>query len=261
MAHNGWIALPRDIEEHWLWLDPRRFQMWLQLVFGAAWEDTFIMVGNVQIPLKRGQIAVSTRSLMRRWGCCSQMATQFLRTLDKSGIIKREFKCKLTVITIVDFDNYQPTFSDKIEAQPKPKKSGNAVRDAQPIKEVKNKEEKNNNTSIPFSKETEQKFFDNAVNDEENIKSLVVLLGLDENQVKEQLNVFLHDNVLRKNAHPDYDDFIKHFKFWCEKRKGKKGGGGATQKQTDNDRTKQSSALRGTEISNKPASRYKNETF
>ena len=45
-GNTGWIALSRAIQHHWIWEEPRRLKMWIQLLFLAKYEDAEIMVGE-----------------------------------------------------------------------------------------------------------------------------------------------------------------------------------------------------------------------
>jgi hypothetical protein len=255
---SGWIALPRDIEKYWIWADARRFKMWIHLVFNAKWEDSMVIIGNSQVTLKRGQLAVSTRELMRQWGCCCEMATAFLKNLEISGMIEREISTKYSIITIVDFDMYQPATGVLPMATAKPKAQPKAIREAVQNKEIK-KENNNKNIIVFYSKEQEDKFFHEVIANEGIIQSLAVVLQLKPMEVKDALYVFLNDIRLREVGHSDKNDFVTHFKHWYGKKE--KGGGGAASKKVNYEANKQQSARRGTEISNKPNKDYKNDAF
>ena len=245
MTNNGWIALPRNIVAHWLWQDSRRFQMWIHLVFCAAWEDTCVYNGNAKIELKRGQFASSTRKLIKQWGCCTDTATSFLRILEKSNLITRHSEGRLTIITILDYDNYQPFFTDK--------SATSTVHNVEQHKQYNNKEEK---IFLTFSRDNENQFFKQAITDNECLSSLCVLLCANNDTIIKELNIFLHEILVRKNSHHNFEEFITHFRNWYDKKLKKAAGA-----QSKNVNENSSDARRGTEISNKSTNRYKSETF
>jgi hypothetical protein len=255
---NGWIALPRDIERYWIWADARRFKMWIHLVFSAKWEDSMTIIGNTQVKLKRGQVAVSTRELMRQWGCCCEMATAFLRNLETSGMITREINKQYSIISIVDYDMYQPSSGAQSSPIAKPKIQHKAVREAVQNKEI-NKEEKKIKSSILFSFENEQKFYNEVKENDNTINSLCVVLNIQASEVQKKLHVFLTDIRLREKGHKDTADFINHFRYWCEKKL--KSVNAPTDKISNDSNNQQQSARRGTEISNKPNKDYKTDAF
>jgi hypothetical protein len=137
----------------------------------------------------------------------------------------------------------------------------------QPINNINNLNNNNfninnnnsNNRSVVFCFEAEKRFFEGVVSDDEQLKSLSVVLNIDPPEIKNRLDVFLNDVSLRKYGHKDATDFVTHFRFWCEK----KQRDSASSKQTDNDKSdkQQQSARKGTEISNKPYKDYKNSAF
>jgi hypothetical protein len=256
MTTNGWIALPRDIEYNWIWLDARRFQMWLQLIFSAAWDDGFVMIGNKKISIKRGQFVTSVRRLMSRWHCSSKMTTSFIRILEEAGMITRTFIGRATVITIINYDKYQPIFSTNYAPNIATKKSQNVVRQLQQIKKNEEEQKANKNFSN-FSKEKEQDFFNQAIASKETFDSLSKILKIDFETLKENMTIFFNEVLLSKKPHGNTESFILHFRNWCELKKKKRhtmSQSKKTQHDTNNSR-------RGNEISNLPNSRYNEEEF
>jgi hypothetical protein len=258
---SGWIALPREVINCWLWNDDRRFKMWLYLVINAKWQESIIYINGNTITLKRGQLAVSTRELMNKWGCSCEMATSFLRRLESSGLITRENCKRFSIVTIVNYDIFQPM--NECQTLPKPKRNiqPKAVRQMTQNKE-RDKEIKKNISSM-FSTENEEKFFNETIENNEIIKSLSIVFKLSEKDIKDEIYVFLHDVRLIQHAHKDAHDFVTHFKYWFAKQI--KGRGGAAPKKTNYDISKQQQQQfrdkRGTEISNRTNRSYKNDAF
>jgi hypothetical protein len=233
--------------------------MWIHLVFNARWEDSLIIIGNNQVLLKRGQIAVSTRELMKQWGCCCDMATAFLRALEFSGMITRENFPKYSIISIVNFDTYQPKNADQFQLLSDTENPTTAVRKTVQYKRNKEKEKINIIIDNGFSAEKENDFYEKIKDNSNTISSLCVVFNEKPQKIKDELFVFLNDITLRKSPHTDADAFVKHFKHWYEKKQ--KAGGAAQPKLKDEPISQQQSARRGTEISNKPNKDYKNDAF
>ena len=104
---GGWIKMPRNIREHWLWWQPRKLQWWMSLVMMAQTGNGYTqMVGNIQVELKRGQLAMSVRKLAQIFACSKNTVVLFLRSLRQEGMIRMATAHKITIIQIEDFDQY-----------------------------------------------------------------------------------------------------------------------------------------------------------
>lgn len=114
MAEAGWITLSRDITNHWLWSQPRRLKMWMQMVFMAYWKAGYTVNGTKRYEIKRGQFSTNMRQLARDLGCTKQTVLTFLQLLEEEGMITREMPgMKFTIITIIDYDRYQGKADEK----------------------------------------------------------------------------------------------------------------------------------------------------
>jgi phosphopantetheine adenylyltransferase len=255
---NGWIALPRDIQKHWIWTDAKRLKMWLHLVFNAKWEDSLIIVGNNQIELKRGQIVVSTRELMRQWGCCCDMATAFLRTLEKSGMIERVNRKQYSLVSIVDYDIYQPSTESLFASIKTVQKRDKAVHKAVQTKEKNNLDEQKKINSNIFSAENENNIFNRIIKNDETIKKLSIVAKCQPEKILEELTIFLNHITLQEKGHKDSNDFVTHFTNWHNRRQQNDN---STSWHTNNGNIQRQDSRRGTEISNRPDKDYKNDAF
>ena len=91
------------------------------MVILANWKDQLTVLGSTPIIVKRGQFTTSLRSLAGELKCSKQTVINFLCLLEATGMIQRlSVQGKFTIITIVDYDNYQPiekeTQKDRDEA-------------------------------------------------------------------------------------------------------------------------------------------------
>lgn len=112
---KGYIKLHREIQNHWLWEEPRRLRAWLYLLFEAAWEPRTIPWGKDEsVTICRGQIATSIRKLNGRWGYCTETTLALLKLFEEQGMITRETSAKRSLITIVNYEKYQ-LFEDSAE--------------------------------------------------------------------------------------------------------------------------------------------------
>lgn len=106
---NGWIAIPRRIEDHWLWQQPRKFQNFLKLVMLANYKESTVVFGNGTYKVRRGQLAMPLRQLAKKLDCTKQTVLTFLELLQRCGMIEKEtIDSKFTMLTILNYDEFSP---------------------------------------------------------------------------------------------------------------------------------------------------------
>ena len=144
----GWIKIHREITDHWLWPDDRKFKWWIDLLLMANYENGKMLKGNNLIECDRGQLVRSLDGLSRRWMVTKKTVRSFLLLLQDDDMIRIENVKFCTRITICNYDKYQETVNDHETIS---KRSGNDKETiTTPIKEIKKKEEvKNKNKNIP----------------------------------------------------------------------------------------------------------------
>lgn len=121
---QGWIKLSREITDHWIWQDADRLKWWLDLLMLAAWEETKQLAGSKVIALKRGQLIASIAFLTKRWGKNHNTVIDFLKTLQREGMITKRSERNISIITICNYADYQgaDNLSENLKDL-KPKKS------------------------------------------------------------------------------------------------------------------------------------------
>lgn len=106
---KGWILLYRSIRDSWIWekkpFDPAR--AWIDLILDANHDDGKVFTGSSLVKIKRGQDWVSVRSLAERWGWSKDRVRKFLKTLESDSMIRINTTPFGTLLTIVNYDNFQ----------------------------------------------------------------------------------------------------------------------------------------------------------
>jgi len=108
--NKGWISLHRNIRDHWLYKENRkfsRFEAWVDLLLEANHKDNKFPLGNEIVECKRGQLITSIRKLCDRWNWSNTKVTNFLKLLQDDEMITYFSDTKKTVITIVNYSLYQ----------------------------------------------------------------------------------------------------------------------------------------------------------
>ena len=178
----------------------------------ASWEPTEIVIGNTTYALKRGQYATSTRNLTHIWECCSQTATDFLKLLEQKGKIMRIIYSRISVITIIDFDTFQPlnetSSVHKSERKPERKVEQN----------IERKKYKNNiNSSLSSSAEQNLKFCEELKKDELFIEYTSKNSSLSKEIILKLIEIFNKEKCGLQEFHRDFNSFRKHFSNWLNK--------------------------------------------
>ena len=224
---SGWIKLPREIQDHWIWSDSRRLKMWIKLLFMAKWTNDRVNVGNSFIELRRGQILTTLRTLKNQLDCSRGTVSDFLKVLEEGGMIEKEVTPKYTIITILDYDNFQPAKqkgkgnseeseygqTDQGLDQRLDRKVGQLIKN----KEENNKEERIISSSSSSSREEFLKIFEEIRNDGEFRNNLRTLLSQSENEIGEGMEKFLSERKLKENFTGDRGEIRSHLTNWLRK--------------------------------------------
>lgn len=107
--NKGYIALYRDIKDHWIWDDKpfNRTLAWIDLLMSANHNGNKILIGNELIDIKRGEFITSQEKLQTRWGWSNTKVREFLLLLENDKMIVKKTDNKKTAIEIVNYDKYQ----------------------------------------------------------------------------------------------------------------------------------------------------------
>lgn len=118
---KGWVRLYRCIEDNDIYfLEPfTKAQAWIDLFLNANYQDGIIDIRGNVIDIKRGQIGWSELTMVKRWRWSKNKVRRFLKLLETKQQIVQQKSTITTVITIVNYDEYQKndTTDDTAERQ------------------------------------------------------------------------------------------------------------------------------------------------
>lgn len=106
---KGYIKLYRDVRDNWVW-DERPFsrgQAWIDLLMMVNHKDKEMMFNGSLITVKRGSRITSLHKLAERWGWSIHKVSDFLYTLEETGMISQERNSKKTMINVINYAFYQ----------------------------------------------------------------------------------------------------------------------------------------------------------
>lgn len=112
---DGFLRLSRRFFSNEMWKEAREFsecEAWLDLLQSARFEATdkaySELIGGREISYIRGQYPASISFLMKRWKWSEKKVRYFLVKLKKKGMITTCNKQGMNVITLCNYDEYNP---------------------------------------------------------------------------------------------------------------------------------------------------------
>ena len=237
MINVGKVFIPRNIRDHWLWDDDRKFKRWSDLIMEAAYTRTRFHFGNVKGWLERGQQVTSVRTLMHRWKTSSRYVTDFLADLESENMITVETLTTHTIITIVNYEIYQGDQSGDGSAPAGTQTAERfGKRDSQHEGSQFKEDNNINNNNSSLSIEEQNLIFVEQIKENDGLME-EAMLGLRQKKEKilELLELFMHDINFKSKSHTDFNEYRSHFINWSREylrkeqsygtRKPKDGGG------------------------------------
>ena len=109
MAKEGWILLHRTLLDHWVYKEKcfSDFHAWIDLLLIAEHTTHKQMWRGSLTTFTRGDVCLSITQLGNRWNWSRGKVKRFLIQLEEDGMIHLNVHPNRTVVTIVNYDNYQ----------------------------------------------------------------------------------------------------------------------------------------------------------
>lgn len=106
---GGTFAVARNIWSHAAFKRETMTEReaWMWLLSEASWKPRVTRVGDLVVPLDRGQLAVSSRFAAKAWGWTDSKVRRFVTRLQKLEMISLKTDAGVSVITICNYDDYQ----------------------------------------------------------------------------------------------------------------------------------------------------------
>ena len=120
MSKQGFIKLYRQVQDHWIYDEKRKFskfEAWVDMIMQANHQDNKFVLGNELVEVKKGQFITSIRKLGERWDWSNTKITNFLDLLKSDGMIDYKKDTKKTVVTIVNYGLYHDNGNEKTTRQ------------------------------------------------------------------------------------------------------------------------------------------------
>ena len=118
---DGAVTLTKALTTHELWAveEPYcRRAAWVFLLMMANDRDrTWVKTAGDVVDLKRGQMAWSVQRLAQEWRWGREKVSGFLKYLQRVGCVRWECNTRGSVITIINYDTYNPPTDSSPDAE------------------------------------------------------------------------------------------------------------------------------------------------
>ena len=114
---EGFIALHRKITNNEFWFSERftKAQAWIDLLILANHQPNTLYLRGIEVHIDRGQLCYSKVSLSERWRWNERTVNSFISTLQNRQMIHSSSNNVTTIITILNYDEYQFSTEQKEE--------------------------------------------------------------------------------------------------------------------------------------------------
>jgi hypothetical protein len=112
---EGWVRLWRKILDNPMWEEEvfTRGQAWVDLLLVANHKQGSFRCRGLRVIVGRGQVGWSQGKLAGRWGWSRGKVARFLKELVDEGMIEQQTDNISSLVTIVNYEDYQTTDQQK----------------------------------------------------------------------------------------------------------------------------------------------------
>jgi hypothetical protein len=134
---SGWIKLHRKITENPLYFSEpfNRSMAWIDMLLIANHSDNYFFKRGIRVEVKTGQIGYDLDSLAKRWKWSRGKVERFILMLENDNQVVRQKTNVTTLISIVNYKEYQ--CDGKADSKPNRKPNNKANENKQEGKELK----------------------------------------------------------------------------------------------------------------------------
>jgi hypothetical protein len=119
---SGWIKLHRKLMDNPLYFSEpfTRSMAWIDMLLIANHTDNYFFKRGIRVDIEKGQIGYDLDTLSKRWKWSRGKAERFLSMLEKDNQIVRQKTNVTTLISIVNYKEYQTEDKLNRKANDKP---------------------------------------------------------------------------------------------------------------------------------------------
>ena len=87
---EGYVAIHRDLQKHWIWQDSNYLKWWLTILMNVNHAPTRFPVNNELITCNPGESFRSIEGWTMLFGCSKKTTIKFFSLLESDNMIKRK---------------------------------------------------------------------------------------------------------------------------------------------------------------------------
>lgn len=199
MTKQGWVAIYRQIQDHWLWEEKpfSKAQAWIDMLLLANHDDNKFLLGNELVEVKCGSFITSEVKLMERWGWGKSKTRAFLDLLQSDEMIIKKSDRKKTTITIVNYKEFS-----SLETTDRPRTDRKQTNN-RPIADTNNNDNnENNDNKYIYIKDIYNEIC-------VSFPRLTVLSDKRKKAIKARLNTYSVEQIREVFTKAEASDFLK----------------------------------------------------
>ncbi len=207
---SGWIKVHRQLTNHWIWDKPEYLKWWIDILMQSNIEPKKVLIKGQLIQVNRGEVIYSYDTWANRWKINKSKVVRFLKMLEKDLMIELKNETVTTRLIVCKYDTYQGERNDS-ETQVIRRRNADETQ-VKPTKEVK--ELKN---IISISEESHNEIFRKLWISNIWLEGIAMKNKASIEQVRNHLNEFRQEQLLKAELKVSVEDAKKHFVNWIKK--------------------------------------------
>lgn len=163
----GYIKLQRQLQNHWLWQDKRKFskaEAFIDMIFRCNHKCAKVLIGNTFHLVKRGQFISSNVKLGEAWNWDEKSVRNFVKLLEADNMVKVESTKKFTLYEVSNYSEHQSIDTTAFESKSvraKSEQNPNRIRTASEQNPTNNNDNNDFNSTVTIGMPEIKLFFEN----------------------------------------------------------------------------------------------------
>jgi hypothetical protein len=207
---SGWIKVHRQLTNHWIWDKPEYLKWWIDILMQSNIESKKVLIKGQLIQVNRGEVIYSYDTWANRWKINKSKVVRFLKMLEKDLMIELKNETVTTRLIVCKYDTYQGERNDsETQVIRRRNSSETQVKPTKEVKELKN--------IISTSEESHNEIFRKLWTSTIWLEGIAMKNKASIEQVRNHLNEFRQEQLLKAELKVSEEDAKKHFVNWIKR--------------------------------------------
>ena len=207
---SGWIKVHRQLTNHWIWDKPEYLKWWIDILMQSNIESKKVLIKGQLIQVNRGEVIYSYDTWANRWKINKSKVVRFLKMLEKDLMIELKNETVTTRLIVCKYDTYHSERNDsETQVIRRRNASETQVKPTKEVKELKN--------IISTSEESHNEIFRKLWTSNIWLEGIAMKNKASIEQVRNHLNDFRQEQLLKAELKVSEEDAKKHFVNWIKR--------------------------------------------